>query len=180
MTREEKREVVKDLTELLTRRPNVYLTEAGGLTVAQVTELRGMCFKAGIELRVVKNTLLRKAMEASGVDYSEVFPALINQTSAFFVGEDFKEPAKLIKKFRGKKGEKPSLKAAYIDGSTFLGDKSLAQLEELKSKDEMIGEVLTLLQSPMLRLLAQLNSGSGTITGVLKTLENREEAAVEA
>jgi large subunit ribosomal protein L10 len=180
MTREEKVEVVKDLSELLSRRPNVYVTEAGGLTVAQMSELRGMCFKAGIELRVVKNTLLRKAMEASAGDYSAVFPALKQQTSVFFVGEDFKEPAKLIKKFRGKKGVKPALKAAYIDGSTFLGDASLAQLEELKSKEELLGEVMTLLQSPMLRLLGQLNSGSNMITGVLKTLEEREGASADA
>jgi large subunit ribosomal protein L10 len=179
MTREEKVGVVKDLTELLSRKPNVYLTEAGGLTVAQTSELRGLCYNAGVEMRVVKNTLIRKAMEASGTDYSEVFPALKEQTSVFFVGENIKDPAVLIKKFRGKKGAKPALKAAYIDGSTFHGDKSLVQLEELKSKDEMIAEVLSLLQSPMLRVLGQLNSGANTITGVLKTLETRGEA-VEA
>jgi large subunit ribosomal protein L10 len=176
MTRDEKVEVVQDLTELLSRKPNVYITDAGGLTVAQMSELRGLCFKAEVELRVVKNTLLKKAMEASDIDYSEVYDSLKQQTSVFFVAEKIKEPAKIIKKFRGKKQEKPNLKAAYIDGSTYLGDQSLAALEELKSKDEMIADIVALLQSPMMNLLGQLNSGSNTITGVLKTLEERAEA----
>ncbi|MEM0999809.1 MAG: 50S ribosomal protein L10 [Bacteroidota bacterium] len=176
MTREEKVEVVKDLTELLSRKPNVYLTDAGGLTVAQMNELRELCFKAEVELRVVKNTLLKKAMEASEPDYTEVYPSLKQQTSVFFVAEKIKEPAKILKKFRGKKEEKPALKAAYIDGSTYVGDQSLAALEELKSKDEMIADVIALLQAPMMKVLGQLNSGGNTITGVLKTLEERAEA----
>ena len=150
----------------------MYVTDAGGLTVAQVNDLRRMSFKAGIELRVVKNTLLRKAMEATGKDYSGVFPELQQQSSVFFVGENYKVPAKLIKDFR-KKGAKPALKVAYVDESVFVGDDQLDVLQNLKGKNELIGEVIGLLQSPIQKLLGQLSSGGTTIAGVLKTLEER-------
>jgi large subunit ribosomal protein L10 len=172
MTKEEKVAVVEDLTRQLNETPNVYVTEAGGLTVAQVSALRALCFKAGVPMRVVKNTLLRKAMEATGRDYSGVFPELKNQSSVFFVGENFKVPAKLIKDFR-KKGDKPALKVAFIDEAVFIGDSQLDVLENLKGKNELIGEVLSALLSPINTVLGQLGSGGTTIAGVLKTLEER-------
>jgi large subunit ribosomal protein L10 len=172
MTREEKNAIIEDLVAQLKVAPNVYVTDAGGLTVAQVNDLRRASFKAGIQLRVVKNTLLRKAMEASGRDYSEVFPELRNQSSVFFAGENYKVPAKLIKDFR-KKGDKPSLKVAYINEAVFVGDDQLATLETLKGKNELIGEVIGLLQGPIQKVLGQLSSGGTTIAGVLKTLEER-------
>lgn len=172
MTREEKNAVVLDLTEQLKSTPNVYVTDAGGLTVAQVNTLRSMCFKAGIEMRVVKNTLLRKAMEATGRDYSGVFPELKNQSSVFFVAENYKAPAKLIKDFR-KKGDKPALKVAFVDEAVFVGDSQLETLENLKGKNELIGEVIGLLQSPITMLMGQLTSGANTLGGLLKTLEER-------
>lgn len=172
MTREEKNAIVQDLVSQLKVAPNVYVTDAGGLTVAQVNDLRRMSFKAGIELRVVKNTLLRKAMEATGKDYSGVFPELHRQSSVFFVGENYKVPAKLIKDFR-KKGDKPALKVAYVDEAVFVGDDQLDVLQSLKGKNELIGEVIGLLQSPIQTLLGQLSSGGTTIAGVLKTLEER-------
>jgi large subunit ribosomal protein L10 len=172
MTREEKNTVVKDLTAQLKITPNVYVTDAGGLTVAQVNTLRSLCFKAGIEMRVVKNTLLRKAMEASGRDYSGIFPELKQQSSVFFVAENYKAPAKLIKDFR-KKGAKPALKVAFVEEAVFVGDAQLETLETLKGKNELIGEVLGLLQSPLMTLLGQLNSGGTTLAGLLKTLEER-------
>jgi large subunit ribosomal protein L10 len=172
MTREEKNVIVQDLVTQLHAAPNVYVTDAGGLTVAQVNDLRRMCFKAGIEMRVVKNTLLRKAMEATGKDYSGVFPELQLQSSVFFVGENYKAPAKLIKDFR-KKGAKPALKVAYVDESVFVGDDQLDVLQNLKGKNELIGEVIGLLQSPIQTLLGQLSSGGTTLAGVLKTLEER-------
>jgi large subunit ribosomal protein L10 len=172
MTREEKNVIVQDLVTQLHAAPNVYVTDAGGLTVAQVNDLRRMCFKAGIEMRVVKNTLLRKAMEATGKDYSGVFPELQLQSSVFFVGENYKAPAKLIKDFR-KKGAKPALKVAYVDESVFVGDDQLDVLQNLKGKHELIGEVIGLLQSPIQTLLGQLSSGGTTLAGVLKTLEER-------
>jgi large subunit ribosomal protein L10 len=172
MTREEKNAVVKDLATQLQATPNVYVTDAGGLTVSQVNTLRSMCFKAGIEMRVVKNTLLRKAMEASGRDYSGVFPELKLQSSVFFVAENYKAPAKLIKDFR-KKGSKPALKVAFVEDAVFVGDAQLDALETLKGKNELIGEVLGLLQSPMTILMGQLTSGGNTLAGLLKTLEER-------
>ena len=172
MTREEKNAIVQDLVAQLHAAPNVYVTDAGGLTVAQVNDLRRMSFKAGIEMRVVKNTLLRKAMEGTGKDYSGVFPELKEQSSVFFVGENYKVPAKLIKDFR-KKGAKPALKVAYVDESVFVGDDQLDVLQNLKRKNELIGEVIGLLQSPIQKLLGQLSSGGTTIAGVLKTLEER-------
>lgn len=173
MTREEKFEIVKELTDVLNAKPNVYLTNGGGLSVAKVNDLRRQCFKAGIEMRVVKNTLLRKAMEASGRDYSALFPAMKEQSNVFFVGENVTEPAKLIQKFRGPKGEKPQLKGAYIDEAVFLGDKQLETLATLKGKNELLGELIGLLQSPMQQVLGALQSGGNTIAGVLKTLEER-------
>lgn len=172
MTKEEKNIVLNELVEQLKVTPNVYVTDAGGLTVAQVNDLRRMSFKAGVQLRVVKNTLLRKAMEASGRDYSGVFPELKNQSSVFFIGENYKLPAKLIKDFR-KKGDKPALKVAFVEEAVFIGDNQLEVLENLKGKNELIGEVIGLLQSPMLKVLGQLQSGGNTIAGVLKTLEER-------
>lgn len=172
MTREEKNAVVKDLTAQLKVTPNVYVTDAGGMTVAQVNTLRSMCFKAGIEMRVVKNTLLRKAMEATGKDYSGVFPELKNQSSVFFVSDNYKAPAKLIKDFR-KKGAKPSLKVAYVEEAVFVGDGELETLQSLKGKNELIGEVIGLLQSPFTILMGQLSSGANTLGGLLKTLEER-------
>lgn len=172
MTREEKNAIVADLVAQLKVAPNVYVTDAGGLTVAQVNDLRRMSFKAGVELRVVKNTLLRKAMEATGKDYSGMFAELKNQSSVFFAGENYKAPAKLIKDFR-KKGTVPSLKVAYIDEAVFVGDDQLDVLQSLKGKNELIGEVIGLLQSPIQKVLGQLSSGGTTIAGVLKTLEER-------
>jgi large subunit ribosomal protein L10 len=172
MTKEEKVAVVNDLVKQLKVTPNVYVTDAGGLTVAQVNTLRGLCFKAGVEMRVVKNTLLRKAMEASGRDYSGTFPELKNQSSVFFVAENYKAPAKLIKDFR-KKGDKPSLKVAFVEESVFIGDSQLETLENLKGKNELLGELIGLLQSPMQTVMGQLSSGGQKIAGILKTLEER-------
>jgi large subunit ribosomal protein L10 len=172
MTREEKNAIINDLVEQLKATPNVYVTDAGGMTVAQVNDLRRASFKAGIELRVVKNTLLRKAMEATGKDYSSLFPELKNQSSVFFVGENYKVPAKLIKDYR-KKGDKPSLKVAYVDEAVFIGDDQLEVLANLKGKNELIGEVLGLLQGPIQKVMGQLTSGGSTLAGLLKTLEER-------
>lgn len=173
MTREEKFEVVKDLSAVLAAKPNVYVTNGVGMSVAAVNDLRRECFKAGIEMRVVKNTLLRKAMEATGRDYSGVYPAMKEQSSVFFVAEDVTAPAKLIQKFRGAKGTKPELKGAFIFESAFLGESELANLTTLKGKNELLGELIGLLQSPMSQVMGALQSGGTTIAGVLKTLEER-------
>lgn len=174
MTKQEKFQLVEELTKKLQEKPNVYITEAGGLTVDQVSNLRRMCFEAGVDMQVVKNTLLRKAMEQSGTDYSEVFDSLKQQSSVFFVSEAINEPAKVINKFRSKgKIEKPALKAAYIDEAAFFGDDSLKALENLKSKNELIADVVSLLQSPVMNLMGQLQSGGNTLSGLLKALEEK-------
>jgi len=121
---------------------------------------------------VAKNTLIKKAIEQSGRDYSSFVGALKGSSSLMF-SEDAKTPAKVIKDFR-KKNAKPALKAAYIDSDIFLGDESLAALLVIKSKEEMIGEVITLLQSPMSTVIGQLKSGGNKISGIVKTLSERE------
>lgn len=176
MTREEKIEVVKELSEQLAETPNIYLADAGGLTVAQVNELRGRCHKAGIQLRVVKNTLMKIALDGAENNYEEVYDALKEQTSVFFVKEEINGPAKIIKDFRKKeKTQKPLLKAAYIDEAVFFGDENLEALTALKSKNELIADVIALLQAPMMNLLGAVQSGGNTVSGLLKALEERGE-----
>jgi len=175
MKKEQKIQVVKDLTEKFNTYPNFYITDAGGLTVAKTNELRALCHEKGIPLQMVKNTLVKKALENLEGDYSEVYDQLKEPTSIFFAGvENPSVPAKLINAFR-KKNEKPILKAAVIDTSVFTGDGQLKTLSELKSKDELIGEVIGLLQSPAKNVISALKSGGGTIAGILKTLSEREE-----
>lgn len=173
MTKQEKEIILKEVTEKLNQCPNVYLVDTGGMTVDAVNKLRAQCFKEKIEVRVVKNTLLRKAMEATGRDYSEVFPALKQQTAVFFVAENINAPAKVIKAFR-KKDTKPALKGAMVNEAAFLGDNQLDVLIAIKSKDEMIGEIISMLQAPMQNVISALQSGGGTIAGVLKTLEEKK------
>ena len=175
MTKEQKIQLVKDLTEKFQEYPNFYLTEAGGLTVSETNQLRALCYEKGIPLQMVKNTLVKKALENLEGDYSEVYDVLKEPTSIFFAGaENPSVPAKLINEFR-KKNEKPLLKAAVIETSVFKGDDQLKALSELKSKDELIGEVITLLQSPAKNVISALKSSSGTLAGLLKTLSEREE-----
>jgi len=175
MTKEEKLQLVQEVGETLKSKPNVYVTDAGGLSSGRVSELRRACFDAGIEMRVVKNTLLIKAFESADGNYKPLYPALKKQSSVFFVSENITGPAKLIKAFRKGGKELPRLKGAFIDEAVFLGDDQIAALTELKSKDVLLGELIGLLQSPMKNLLSQLNSGSNILTGVLKTLEKRGE-----
>ena len=173
MTREEKAIHVTKITQKLQNKPNVYIADTGGMSVAEVNTLRRACFKSSVEMVVVKNTLLRKAMEASGKDYSEIFPALKMQSAVFFANENFKEPAIIIKGFR--KGKlKPALKGAFIDQSVFLGDDSLDALISLKSKNELIADVIAMLQGPIRNVISGLSAASGQkIAGLLKTLEDR-------
>ena len=132
MTREEKSVLVNQIAEKLKAKPNIYLADTGGLTVAEVNNLRRACFKAGVEMVVVKNTLLRKAMEQVGGNaYEGIYSALHHQSSVFFVNDDFKAPAKVLKAFKKGK-DKPVMKGAYIDASVFLGEASLETLINLK------------------------------------------------
>jgi len=173
MTRDDKKQMVELLKDKFTNSSNFYITDSSALTVAEVNKLRGLCFEKGVELKVVKNTLVKKAMEAVGEDgrYDELYGALKGPTSLMFT-EVSNSPAKIIEEFR-KGHEKPILKAAYIDSSIYLGDESVKELAALKSKEELIGDVIMLLQSPAKNLISALQSGGQTISGLLKALEQR-------
>jgi large subunit ribosomal protein L10 len=171
MTREEKSKVIEDLTAQLADANVLYVADISGLNAETTSNLRRACFKANIQLNVVKNTLLAKAMERSSNDYGDL-PSVLKGNSAVFISDTGNAPAKLIKDFR-KKAEKPSLKGAYIDSAIFLGDNQLDALVALKSKEEVIGEIIGLLQSPAKNVISALKSGGSTIAGLVKTLSER-------
>ena len=150
----------------------LYLTDATGLNAEETTQLRRACYKNDVRMRVVKNTLLRRAMEASEVtDFSELYEVLTGQT-ALLVGNVGNAPAKILKEFR-KKSDMPTLKAAYVEESTYLGDDQIDALTAIKSKDELIAELIALLQSPMKNVVGALNSGGNTVSGLVKALQER-------
>ena len=171
MTKEQKVQEIQNLTEELSSVKNLYLTDIGGLDAVQTTALRRACFKANIKLSVVKNTLLAKAMEASDKDFGNLHETLKGNTSLMF-SELGNTPAKLIKDFR-KKSERPILKGAYIEEAIYIGDDQIDALESIKSKEELIGEVITILQSPAKNIISALQSGGSNISGILKTLSER-------
>jgi large subunit ribosomal protein L10 len=172
MTKEEKSQYIDVLSSKLAESGVFYLADTGELTVEAVNLLRRKCFNANVELKVVKNTLLEKALEKiEDRDYSELYGVLAGQTSIMFA-ETGNVPAKLIKDFR-KKSEKPILKAAYIDESIYLGDENLDFLTSIKSKEELVGEIIGLLQSPAKNVISGLKSGGSTIAGLIKTLQER-------
>ena len=149
-----------------------YLTDATGLNSEETTQLRRACYKNDVHMRVVKNTLLRRAMESSeGTDFSELYEVLSGQT-ALLVGNVGNAPAKILKEFR-KKSDMPTLKAAYVEESTYLGDDQIEALTAIKSKDELIAELIALLQSPVKNVVGALNSGGNTVSGLVKALQER-------
>src|SRR5690606_23571102 len=164
--------VIEDLTAQLAGTNVVYLTDISGLNAETTSSLRRACFKAGIQLEVVKNTLLEKAMEASDNDYGDL-PTTLSGNTSIMIAENGNAPAKIIKEFR-KKSDKPVLKGAFIHSAVFIGDNQLDALIALKSKEEMIGEVIGLLQSPAKNVISALKSGGGKIAGILKTLSEKE------
>ena len=154
MTREEKSIAIEDLTAKLATSNIVYIADTSGLNAETTSNLRRACYKAGIKLEVVKNTLLGKAMEASSNDYGDLVNVL-KGNSSIFIADIANAPAKIIKDFR-KKSEKPAFKGAYINGEIYIGDNLLDSLASLKSKEEVIGEIIGLLQSPAKRIIAAL------------------------
>ena len=175
MTRTEKVAAVEVLKEKFSNSDFFYVTDASTLTVEQVNKLRSMLFEKGIEMQVVKNTLARQALESLPEEnnYSELFDALKGPTAIMF-SEVANAPARVIKEFRGKDAERPILKAAYIDSAIYQGDDQLKALSDLKSKEELLGDLLGLLQAPIHNVLGALNSGGNTLSGLLKALEERE------
>ena len=171
MTKQEKVQEIQDLTSEITSVKNLYLTDIAGLDAIQTTTLRRACFNANIRLSVVKNTLLAKAMEASEKDFGELKSVLKGNTS-LMISETGNAPAKLIKDFR-KKSDKPLLKGAYIEETVYIGDDQIDYLESIKSKEELIGDVISILQSPAKKLILALESGKSNLSGILKTLSER-------
>lgn len=172
MTREEKSQIIDELKVSIDNSNVFYLADTSAMDAVATSTLRRECFKKDIQLKVVKNTLLKKALEqVEGKDYSPLFEALKGNTSLMFA-EAGNAPAKLIKEFR-KKHEKPVLKAAYVEEECYLGDDSLDALCDIKSKDELIADVIMLLQSPIKNVVSSLQSGQNNIAGLLKTLEER-------
>ena len=172
MTREEKSRVIEDLTAQLADNTTIYLADISGLNALSTSNLRRACFKANVKLAVVKNTLLAKAMESSDKDFGELPSTLKGNTSIMF-SETGNGPAKVIKEFR-KKSEKPVLKGAFIEEAIFVGDDKLETLVNIKSKEEVIGDIVGLLQSPAKNVISALKSGGGKLAGILKTLSEKE------
>lgn len=171
MRKEEKHDVVLALTETIAEYGNFYITDTANLSVAKVNDIRRKCFDNGIKMQVAKNTLIRKAMEASEGDYSEIFDVLKGSSSILF-SKTANAPAKLIKQLR-KTGDKPVLKAAYIDSSVFIGDNQLDALVNLKSKEQLVADIIALLQSPAKNVISGLQSGGNKLAGIVKTLQER-------
>lgn len=175
MTREEKVQVVKELDVTLSEAPNIYVVDGGGMNVEQVSNLRRLCFEAGVSLRVVKNTLLKKALDNAKGNYDELYGTLKQQSAVFFVGEEGPNaPAKIIKAFQKDNPDMPRFKSAYIGEAVFIGEDQLEVLSKLKSKNELIGEIIGLLQSPAKNVISSLQSGGQTLAGLIKTLQERE------
>jgi large subunit ribosomal protein L10 len=172
MTREQKSQVIQELTAQLTESSNFYLTDISGLNAVSTSSLRRACFKANVKLSVVKNTLLEKAMEASDKDFGELPSTLKGNTSVMY-SETGNAPAKVIKAFR-KKSDKPFLKGAYIEEAIYIGDDQLDMLVEIKSREELIGDIIALLQSPAKNVVSALQSSGGKLSGIIKTLSQKE------
>ena len=177
MTREEKRHIVEELSTKLKENQTFYIADASGLTVAQINAFRQMCFDKGVEYKVYKNTLVKKALESiDAADENAFDEALKGFSGIMFAGEAANVPAKIIKEYRDKGNSEshPILKAASIDFDLYLGDDKLVELSKLKSKTELIGEVIGLLQSPVNNVVSGLLSGKSTLSGLVKALQERE------
>lgn len=173
MRREEKNAIIEGLTAQINNASHFYLTDISELNAADTLSLRRACYEKNIELVVVKNTLLRQALDKSEGNFEALYDSLKNSTSVMFC-ETGNGPAKLIKEFR-KGHDRPVLKAAFVEESIYLGDEQLDILFSLKSKSELIGDVVLLLQSPMKNLLSAMQSGDNKLAGVLQTLAEKEE-----
>lgn len=182
MTKEQKNDVIEVLKDKFSQYNNFYVTNTESLTVAQVSQLRRVCFDKQVEMKVAKNTLIKKALESLDAEkYAGVYEALNNVTALMF-SENPKEPAVIISSFRSaSKGEKPVLKAAFINGDIYVGDNQLAALTKIKTKNELIGEVIGLLQSPAKRVLsALLNKDEANGAAAAEEAPAAVEAAPEA
>ena len=173
MRKEDKYTVVENIANILKDYSCVYLAETAGLNAEKTSELRRACSKADVKLVVVKNTLLKKAMEQSDVDYSGLYPAMKGATS-MLLSNTGNAPAKLLKSFIKKDDKLPVLKAAFVEETVYMGAEQLDFLASLKSKNELIADVVALLQSPAKNVISALQSGGNKLHGILETLSNKE------
>ena len=172
MTRDEKKKVIDSLAQTISASKHFYLTDISNLNAENTSNLRRKCFEKDIRLLVVKNTLLRKALEQCNGNYEGLTDVLNNSTSIMLT-ESSSAPAKLIKEFR-KKLNRPVLKAAYVEESVYVGDDQLDALSNIKSKEELIGDIIALLQSPAKNVISALQTGGHTLAGIMKTLSEKE------
>jgi large subunit ribosomal protein L10 len=172
MKKSEKNVVVSELQEIFNNNSFVYIADASGLSANDTNKLRRELFKSGVSMRVAKNTLINLAMEQSDKDFGEL-SSILKGSSAIMVSENQKAPAQAIKKFRGK-GAKPELKGAFIDSAVFIGDDQLEALTQLKSKEELVADIIALLESPIKQVISGLQSSGNTLSGILKTLSEKE------
>ena len=173
MRKEQKAQLIDSLYEQVSSYPHLYISDIGGLDSVQTSKLRRLAFRREVKLVVVKNTLLIKALEKTGIDYSELFPVIKGET-AIMLSNSNNAPAKLIKEFRAS-AVKPILKGAYVEEAFYVGDENLETLVNIKSKNELIADVVALLQSPIKNVVSALQSGGNTLSGVLKTLSEKPE-----
>ena len=172
MTREEKSKIIEDLTGKLAVNSIIYLADISGLNAQQTSNLRRACFKANINLSVVKNSLLEKAMEKSEKDFGEL-PDTLKGNTSIMTSNTGNAPAKVIKDFR-KGSDRPLLKGAYIEAAIYVGDDQLNTLVSIKSKEELIGDIITILQSPAKNVISALQSGGNKLSGILTTLSEKK------
>jgi large subunit ribosomal protein L10 len=172
MDKSQKNQEIAELKDKFSKTNFFYICDSSSLTVEKVNAFRRLCFSRGVEYRVAKNTLIQKALEQIGDQYTSVFP-LLNGVSGVMFSSEGSVPAKVLKEFRVK-NDKPILKGAYIDGDTFVGDNQIAVLAALKSKNELIGDIIALLQSPAKNVISALQGSAGhKIAGLVKALEER-------
>ena len=173
MTKEEKNQFIDVLDKSIQENSNFYLADISGLTAEESSALRRLCFKREVSLQVVKNTLLKKALERNDGNFEDLYDVLKGNTSIMFT-DVANKPAKVIKEFR-KKHDKPVFKAAHLDAAFYIGEEHLDMLSDLKSKDELIADIIMLLQSPAKNIISSLQSGGSTLSGIVKTLSEKVE-----
>ena len=172
MRKENKSTIIDSLAANVSEFNHFYVTDTAGLDAGATSDLRRLCFKKEVKMIVVKNTIFQKALDKSEIDYAEIYSILKGSSTVLFcnIGN---APAKLIKEF-SKKHKKPLLKGAFVEQSMYIGENQLDALVSIKSKEELIGDVIGLLQSPMKNVVSALQSGGSTIHGILKTLGEKE------
>jgi large subunit ribosomal protein L10 len=175
MNRDEKNQIIDSLVETLSKYSSFYIADFGSLNSEKTSKLRRLCFQKNVSIKVAKNSLIEKALGKMEGDFEQMLPTL-KGSSVILAAETPNTPAKVIKEFR-KTNDRPLLKSAYIDSSIYVGDNQLDSLAALKSKNELIGDIVGLLQSPAKNVISGLKSGGGKLAGILKTLEERGGAA---